>query len=79
MKIRKIEKKLRKAVTLLLVVSLSIPQNISAVAEILPYYSQEVEEPATDKSSEEVTLTERVCQVKCVSSFLHLFPQLSAV
>ena len=21
----------------------------------------------------------RVCQVKCVSSFLHLFPQLSAV
>ena len=22
---------------------------------------------------------ERVCQVKCVSSFLHLFPQLSAV
>ncbi len=24
-------------------------------------------------------LQERVCQVKCVSSFLHLFPQLSAV
>ena len=24
-------------------------------------------------------IKERVCQVKCVSSFLHLFPQLSAV
>ena len=29
---------------------------------------------------EEVSIrNSRVCQVKCVSSFLHLFPQLSAV
>ena len=27
----------------------------------------------------DITGKRRVCQVKCVSSFLHLFPQLSAV